>query len=45
MEGHTLEEVATMLGLPIGTVEIAAVCGPQEISGEVAMYVTNIKKR
>jgi len=43
MEGHTLEEVATMLGLPIGTVSRGCL-QVAEISGEAAMLCEKYKE-
>src|SRR6267378_1474153 len=45
MEGHTLEEVATMLGLPIGTVKSRLFAGRKKLAEKLQCYVTNIKKR
>jgi RNA polymerase sigma-70 factor (ECF subfamily) len=45
MEGHTLEEVAAMLGLPIGTVKSRLFAGRKKIAEKLQCYVTNTKKR
>src|SRR6266850_1928914 len=45
MEGHTLEEVATMLGLPIGTVKSRLFAGRKKLAEKLQCYVTNTKKR
>jgi len=45
MEGHTLEEVAAMLGLPIGTVKSRLFAGRKKLAEKLQCYVTNIKKR
>ena len=44
MEGHTLEEVATMLGLPIGTVKSRLFAGRKKLAEKLQCYVTNTKK-
>jgi RNA polymerase sigma-70 factor (ECF subfamily) len=45
MEGHTLEEVAAMLGLPIGTVKSRLFAGRKKLAEKLQCYVTNTKKR
>src|SRR6266851_7331263 len=45
MEGHTLEEVAAMLGLPVGTVKSRLFAGRKKLAEKLQCYVTNIKKR
>jgi len=45
MEGHTLEEVAAMLGLPIGTVKSRLFVGRKKLAEKLQCYVTNTKKR
>jgi len=45
MEGHTLEEVATMLGLPIGTVKSRLFAGRKKLAEKLQCYVRNTKKR
>ncbi|HLZ91049.1 MAG TPA: sigma-70 family RNA polymerase sigma factor [Candidatus Acidoferrum sp.] len=45
MEGHTLEEVADMLGLPIGTVKSRLFVGRKKLAEKLQCYVTNTKKR
>src|SRR3982074_2189860 len=45
MEGHTLEEVATMLGLPIGTVKSRLFAGRKKLAERLQCYVRNTKKR
>jgi len=44
MEGHTLEEVAAMLGLPIGTVKSRLFAGRKKLAEKLQCYVTNTKK-
>jgi RNA polymerase sigma-70 factor (ECF subfamily) len=44
MEGHTLEEVAAMLGLPIGTVKSRLFVGRKKLAEKLQCYVTNSKK-
>jgi RNA polymerase sigma-70 factor (ECF subfamily) len=44
MEGHTLEEVAGMLGLPIGTVKSRLFAGRKKLAEKLQCYVTNTKK-
>ena len=45
MEGHTLEEVAAMLGLPIGTVKSRLFAGRKKLAEKLQCYVTNTKTR
>jgi len=45
MEGHTLEEVAVMLGLPVGTVKSRLFAGRKKLAEKLQCYVTNTKKR
>jgi RNA polymerase sigma-70 factor (ECF subfamily) len=45
MEGHTLEEVAAMLGLPVGTVKSRLFAGRRKLAEKLQCYVTNTKKR
>lgn len=45
MEGHTLEEVAGMLGLPVGTVKSRLFVGRKKLAEKLQCYVTNTKKR
>jgi RNA polymerase sigma-70 factor (ECF subfamily) len=45
MEGHTLEEVAAMLGLPIGTVKSRLYVGRKKLAEKLQCYVTNTKRR
>src|ERR1700720_4326206 len=45
MEGHTLEEVAAMLGLPVGTVKSRLFAGRKKLAEKLQCYVTNTKKR
>jgi RNA polymerase sigma-70 factor (ECF subfamily) len=45
MEGHTLEEVAAMLGLPIGTVKSRLFAGRKKLAEKLQCYVTTTKKR
>jgi RNA polymerase sigma-70 factor (ECF subfamily) len=45
MEGHTLEEVAAMLGLPIGTVKSRLFAGRKKLAEKLQCYVTNTKRR
>jgi RNA polymerase sigma-70 factor (ECF subfamily) len=44
MEGHTLEEVAAMLGLPVGTVKSRLFAGRKKLAEKLQCYVTNTKK-
>jgi len=45
MEGHTLEEVAGMLDLPVGTVKSRLFAGRKKLAEKLRCYVTNTKKR
>lgn len=45
MRGHTLEEVAAMLGLPVGTVKSRLFVGRKKLAEKLQCYVTNTKKR
>jgi RNA polymerase sigma-70 factor, ECF subfamily len=45
MEGHTLEEVAAMLGLPVGTVKSRLFAGRKKLAEKLQCYVTHTKKR
>lgn len=45
MEGHTLEEVGAMMGLPIGTVKSRLFAGRKKLAEKLQCYVTNTKKR
>lgn len=45
MEGHTLEGVAAMLGLPVGTVKSRLSAGRKKLAEKLQCYVTNTKKR
>jgi RNA polymerase sigma-70 factor, ECF subfamily len=45
MEGHTLEEVAAMLGLPVGTVKSRLFAGRKKLAEKLQCHVTNTKKR
>jgi RNA polymerase sigma-70 factor, ECF subfamily len=45
MEGHTLEEVAAMLGLPVGTVKSRLFAGRKKLAEKLQCYVTSTKKR
>src|SRR5579859_3426524 len=45
MEGHTLEEVAGMLSLPVGTVKSRLFVGRKKLAEKLQCYVTNTKKR
>jgi RNA polymerase sigma-70 factor, ECF subfamily len=45
MEGHTLEEVAAMLGLPIGTVKSRLFAGRKKLAEKLQCYVTSTKER
>ena len=44
MEGHTLEEVAGMLSLPVGTVKSRLFVGRKKLAEKLRCYVTNTKK-
>jgi RNA polymerase sigma-70 factor, ECF subfamily len=45
MEGHTLEEVAAMLALPVGTVKSRLFVGRKKLAEKLQCYVTSTKKR
>jgi RNA polymerase sigma-70 factor, ECF subfamily len=45
MEGHSLEEVAATLGLPVGTVKSRLFAGRKKLAEKLQWYVTNTKKR
>jgi RNA polymerase sigma-70 factor, ECF subfamily len=45
MEGHTFEEVAAMLGLPVGTVKSRVFVGRKKLAEKLQCYVTNTRKR
>jgi RNA polymerase sigma-70 factor (ECF subfamily) len=45
MEGHTLEEVAAMLGLPVGTVKSRLFVGRKKLAEKLQCYVRNTKTR
>jgi RNA polymerase sigma-70 factor (ECF subfamily) len=45
MEGHTLEEVAAMLRLPVGTVKSRLFVGRKKLAGKLQCFVTNTKRR
>jgi RNA polymerase sigma-70 factor (ECF subfamily) len=45
MEGHTLEEVAAMLCLPVGTVKSRLFVGRKKLAEKLQCYVTSTKKR
>jgi RNA polymerase sigma-70 factor (ECF subfamily) len=45
MKGHTLEEVAAMLALPVGTVKSRLFVGRKKLAEKLQCYVTNTKKR
>ena len=45
MQGHTLEEVAAMLGLPIGTVKSRLFAGRKKLAEKLQCYVTSTKER
>jgi RNA polymerase sigma-70 factor (ECF subfamily) len=45
MEGHTLEEVAAMLGLPVGTVKSRLFAGRKKLAEKLQCYVTTTKRR
>ena len=44
MQGHSLEEVAEMLGLPIGTVKSRLFFAQKAVSGEIAMPCENYRE-
>jgi RNA polymerase sigma-70 factor (ECF subfamily) len=45
MEGHTLEEVASIVGVPVGTVKSRLFVGRKKLAEKLQCYVTNTKKR
>jgi RNA polymerase sigma-70 factor (ECF subfamily) len=45
MEGHTLEEVAAMLRLPVGTVKSRLFVGRKKIAEKLQCFVTNTRAR
>jgi RNA polymerase sigma-70 factor (ECF subfamily) len=45
MEGHTLEEVAAMVRLPVGTVKSRLFVGRKKLAEKLQCYVTNTKMR
>jgi RNA polymerase sigma-70 factor (ECF subfamily) len=45
MEGHTLDEVAAMLGLPVGTVKSRLFVGRKKLAEKLQCHVTNTKTR
>lgn len=45
MEGHTLEEVALMLSLPVGTVKSRLFVGKKKLAEKLQCYVTNTRTR
>jgi RNA polymerase sigma-70 factor (ECF subfamily) len=45
MEGHTLEEVAVLLNLPVGTVKSRVFSGKKKLAEKLQCYVTNTKRR
>jgi RNA polymerase sigma-70 factor (ECF subfamily) len=45
MEGHTLEEVAAMLGLPIGTVKSRLFSARKQLAEKLRCHVKSIEKR
>ena len=45
MEGHTLEEVATMLGVPLGTVKSRLFTGRKELAEKLRCYVNTKNPR
>jgi RNA polymerase sigma-70 factor, ECF subfamily len=45
VEGHTLEEVAAMLNLPVGTVKSRVFTGKKKLAEKLQCYVTNTSKR
>jgi len=44
MEGHTLDEVATLLGLPIGTVKSRLFFARKQLAEKLRCHVKNTKK-
>ena len=45
MEGHTIEEVAAMLGLPVGTVKSRIFTARKKLAEKLRCYVKNSKTR
>jgi RNA polymerase sigma-70 factor (ECF subfamily) len=45
MEGHSLDEVAAMLNLPVGTVKSRLFAGRKKLAEKLQCYVTRTKKR
>jgi RNA polymerase sigma-70 factor, ECF subfamily len=45
MEGHSLDEVAAMLSLPVGTVKSRLFAGRKKLAEKLQCCVTNTKKR
>ena len=45
MEGHTLEEVAAMLRLPVGTVKSRLFVGRKKLAEKLQWFATNTKRR
>jgi RNA polymerase sigma-70 factor, ECF subfamily len=45
MEEHTLEEVAALLSLPVGTVKSRLFSGRRKLAEKLQCFVTNTKKR
>jgi len=45
MEGHTMEEVAAILALPVGTVKSRLFAGRKKLAEKLQCYVTNTKRR
>jgi RNA polymerase sigma-70 factor (ECF subfamily) len=45
MEGHTLDEVAALLGLPLGTVKSRLFFARKQLAGKLRCHVKNTKKR
>jgi RNA polymerase sigma-70 factor, ECF subfamily len=45
VEGHTLEEVAAMLNLPVGTVKSRVFTAKKKLAEKLQCYVTNTRKR
>jgi DNA-directed RNA polymerase specialized sigma24 family protein len=45
MDGHTLEEVSALLGLPIGTVKSRLFIARKQLAEKLRCHVKNTKKR
>jgi DNA-directed RNA polymerase specialized sigma24 family protein len=45
MEGHTLEEVAALLGIPLGTVKSRLFFAKKELAEKLRCFVNPIEKR